>query len=196
MPRIEPLEREELTQYKSMFNQLEEFFGFLPNDYLTMARKDGLLEAVASLTHIVFFGESTISQELKFLLPYGTSRAAGCMYCVGHSAALADRHGVSLEKIENIHEFQSHPAFSEAERAALQVAQNASTNPNSVTDEEFDVLRKHFSDEQVVDIVAVIAMMGFYNRWNDTLATTLEKPPSMFSEKNIAKTGWAIGKHG
>jgi hypothetical protein len=40
-------------------------------------------------------------------------------------------------------------------------------------------------DEQVVEIVGVIAMFGFLNRWNDTLATPLEDEPLEFAEKHL-----------
>ena len=56
-------------------------------------------------------------------------------------------------------------------------------------------LRKHWSDEQVVEIVAVIAMFGFLNRWNDTFATPLEDAPLHFGETHLTAQGWDAGKH-
>jgi hypothetical protein len=47
----------------------------------------------------------------------------------------------------------------------------------------------------VVEIVGVIAMFGFLNRWNDTLATPLEDAPLEFGEKHLAAHGWDAGKH-
>ena len=82
-----------------------------------------------------------------------------------------------------------------AERAALDVAVAAGCVPNAVTDEMFLELRKHWSDEQVVEIVGVIAMFGFLNRWNDTFATPLEDEPLHFGETHLAAQGWDAGKH-
>ena len=56
-------------------------------------------------------------------------------------------------------------------------------------------LRKHWSDEQVVEIVGVIAMFGFLNRWNDTVATPLEDDPIKVGERFLAPHGWSVGKH-
>jgi hypothetical protein len=56
-------------------------------------------------------------------------------------------------------------------------------------------LRKHWSDEQVVEIVGVVAMFGFLNRWNDTFATPLEDEPLEFGEKHLTAHGWDAGKH-
>ena len=42
-------------------------------------------------------------------------------------------------------------------------------------------LSKHFSERQVIEVVAVISLFGFLNRWNDTMATTLDKSPKSFA---------------
>jgi hypothetical protein len=59
----------------------------------------------------------------------------------------------------------------------------------------FTELRKHWTEEQIVEIVAVIAMFGFMNRWNDTMATPLEDDPLHFGEKHLADQGWSPQKH-
>ena len=67
--------------------------------------------------------------------------------------------------------------------AALQLAHHAGLTPNATTDDDFQLLRAHFSEEQILELVAVIAMFGFLNRWNDTLGTTLETEPAAVREK-------------
>ena len=63
------------------------------------------------------------------------------------------------------------------------------------TDEDFEDLRKHFIEYQIVEIVSVVSMFGFLNRWNDTLATPLEAEPIEFGEKHLSGNGWSVGKH-
>jgi hypothetical protein len=46
-----------------------------------------------------------------------------------------------------------------------------------------------------VEITAVVALFGFMNRWNDTMATPLEEEPIEVGEKHLARHGWKIGKH-
>jgi alkylhydroperoxidase family enzyme len=79
--------------------------------------------------------------------------------------------------------------------AALDVAVAAGCVPNAVTDELFAELHKHWTEEQIVEIVAVISYFGFLNRWNDTLATPLEEEPLHFGEEYLASHGWSAGKH-
>ncbi len=195
MPRIEPRPRAELSDAEPMFQQLEEFFGFMPNDYLTMGHKPDVMKAVAELTAAVVFAPGKTPMSLRLLVPYVSSRTAGCMYCTAHCGALAERHGLPPEKIQHIHEYEVHQAFTSAERAALRIADKANKIPNAVTDEDFNELRRHFDDEAIAEIVALIAMMSFYNKWNDTLATTLERPPLETADRLLGGIGWQASKH-
>ncbi|MEL7044272.1 MAG: hypothetical protein AAGL66_04535 [Pseudomonadota bacterium] len=78
----------------------------------------------------------------------------------------------------------------------LALAFAAGRVPNETTDQHFLELKKHFSDEQIIDIVAAIAYMGFLNRWNDTFATLLEDQPLQFAGSKLKQVPWEAGKHG
>ena len=67
--------------------------------------------------------------------------------------------------------------------------------PNAVTDADFAELKKHYGEPQIVDIVAVIALFGFLNRFNDTMATELESSPIEAGKRYLAERGWTAGKH-
>ena len=81
------------------------------------------------------------------------SRAAGCGYCMAHTTHTAARVGISAEKEDALWKYETSPLFSEAERAALRVAQGAAQVPNAVTDADFAELKKHYTGAQIVDIV-------------------------------------------
>jgi alkylhydroperoxidase family enzyme len=102
---------------------------------------------------------------------------------------------VKDEKLEAVWEFRTSPLFGAAERAALEVALAGAAQPNAVSDDHFTELKKHWSEAQIVEIVAVISLFGFMNRWNDTMATPLEAEPLEVGEKHLARQGWAAGKH-
>jgi len=57
-------------------------------------------------------------------------------------------------------------------------------------------LKRHFDDGQIVEIVATIALFGYLNRWNDTMATDLEAHPAKVAERTLGEAGWEAGKHG
>ena len=92
--------------------------------------------------------------------------------------------------------YETATCFSAAERAAIGLALAAGQVPNASDSEHFAQLRPHFSERQQVQIVAVISLFGFLNRWNDTLATTLEQAPIDFAEQTLAAGGWRLSKHG
>ena len=76
-------------------------------------------------------------------------------------------------------------------KAALDLAFAAGVTPNASKKDHFVELQKHFNDEAIIDIVAVIALFGFLNRWNDTLGTVLEDVPKEFVEdKSFKPLGW------
>ena len=56
-------------------------------------------------------------------------------------------------------------------------------------------MKRHWSEGQIVEIAAVVALFGFMNRWNDSMATPLEEEPIEVGEKHLAQHGWNVGKH-
>lgn len=194
MPRIEPLKREDLPQHEATFKQVEVALGVLPNSTLTMARWPELMQAFADLNAVVMT-ERRISGVLKQMVAAMVSSAAGCTYCQAHTSHVAERRGADDEKLAALWDFETSPLFSDAERAALRVAHGAGCVPNEVTDEDMSELRRHFDDEQVVELVAVMANFGFLNRWNDTMATELERSPFAWASERLSHTSWQPGSH-
>ena len=174
---------------------VESIMGFRPNSMKVMARNPELLNGFVMLSGAVLGPNVKVSPELLQLVAHITSSAAGCRYCQAHTAHMAERRGAAAEKIEVAWEFETNPIFTEAERAAMALAMAGGSVPNQATDAHFDELRRHFTEDEIVEIVAVIAFFGFLNRWNDTLATTLEDSPLAFAEAHLAKNGWERGNH-
>lgn len=47
----------------------------------------------------------------------------------------------------------------------------------------------------MAELLGVIALFGFLNRWNDTMATPLEPVAASLGEQFLAGSGWRVGKH-
>ncbi len=181
MPRLQPLETEQLSaSAREQMNFAQELMGFTPNDGLTMARVPGLLDGLAGVVQALYGGGS-VAPGLKRLIGAMTSYAAGCVYCQAHAKLGASRHGVDQARLDALWEFETNPIFSAAERAALRVALHAGMTPNQVTDADFATLREHFSNDECAELVGVIALFGFLNRWNATVQTELESMPAQFA---------------
>jgi uncharacterized peroxidase-related enzyme len=194
-PRLAPLPPEHTPELKDAFEASRQRMGFIPNSQLIMQRVPKMVKAYAQLAAAIWDQGGKVPMEVKRLISYVASRSASCQYCMAHTAEGAARHGVEQRKLDAVWDYRTSPLFSAAERAALDVAVAAGCVPNAVTDEMFMELRKHWSDDEVVEIVGVIAMFGFLNRWNDTFATPLEDEPLEFGEKHLAAQGWSALKH-
>lgn len=178
MPRIDPLPIESLSEeFQERMKQGQEKMGFRANDGLTLARVPGLMEGLSSMTWAIYGKDGLVTNEIKRLVSIITSTASGCTYCQSHTVHGADMAGIDEEKIKAIWEYETSPLFSDAERAAMRVAQGAGHAPVECTDADFDELKKHFDDNQICEIVGVIALFGFLNKWNATLATDIEANP-------------------
>ena len=195
MTLVTPIAREDLADMEPMFQMVEASMGFVPSSMLTMAHWPELLQAFGALGGTVLSG-GEVDPGLKQLVAFVVSNAAGCRYCQAHTSHSAERRGVSLEKIRAAFEFETSDLFDDAERAALRVALHAGMVPNAVEPAHMDALRVHFTDKQCVEIVGVISLFGYLNRWNDTMATTLEDSPKSIASGELGSKGWEAGKHG
>lgn len=196
MERLEPLSHDALPEFEAFWQAMEATLGFVPNSLLIMAHKPDLLGAFSALAQTVLNPENPKTPvELKHLIGHVASTSAGCRYCQAHTAKNASA-GLGPDRIENVWDYERSPLFSEAERAALRIAQAAGSTPNAVTNEDFMDLRDHFDPEAVIEIVAVISLFGWLNRWNDTFATELEQEPLETAEQLLGDRGWSAGKHG
>lgn len=194
MPHVDPLPRDATPDLVERFDHYERTRGFIPNSILTMQRRPSIAKAFMQLNQAVLY-EGTVPTELKMLVALMASHAAGCRYCESHMANLSSIYEASDEKIAAIWDFERSEVFSDAERAALRLAMKASVVPNAAEPADFEVLRVHFDDAEIVEIVASIALFGYLNRWNDTLATQLEAVPAQVSARAAGAAGWTPGKH-
>lgn len=195
MAHVKPLPESELPQFRERFEHYKKTRGFLPNSILTMARRPHIAEAFMEMNRAILY-EGTVSEELKMLVSLISSQASGCRYCQAHMSNLSLIWGNSAERIARVWDFESSELFSDAERAALRLGLHAGMVPNQVTGEDFAELRKHFSDDEIVELVATVALFGYLNRWNDTMATELESLPVERATELLGAGGWNPGKHG
>lgn len=196
MPRLTPLKREDLPELEDVFARAEKGMGFVPTSFFMMARRPETLRAFSKLTREVLGVPGLVPKDLKNLVAYVASRSAGCQYCSAHmGTAATDVTGVPPEKVAAAFEYETSPFFSDAEKAALNFAQAAAAQPNMVNQADVDALLVHFSEDQIVELLSVVCMFGWLNRWNDTMATALEDRPKEFAEQNLAASGWEIGVH-
>lgn len=194
MARVLPLPRDSVPEFRERFEHYGRTRGFVPNSILTMSRRPAIAAAFMALNQAVLY-EGTVPEELKMLVSLIASQAAGCRYCQAHMANLSSIYHASDAKIAAVWDFEHSPTFSDRERVALRLALNAARVPNEATEADFEELKRHFDDGQIVEIVATIALFGYLNRWNDTMATDIEPRPAAVAARALGSVGWEPGKH-
>jgi uncharacterized peroxidase-related enzyme len=195
MPLVNPLPSnhdEETRQLAAFFN---ETLGFCPNSVLTMQHRPAISKAFINLNMAVMENQGRVTSALKRMIGWVSSNAAGCRYCQAHTIRAAERYGAEQEQLDNIWEYKTHPSFSEAERAALDFSMAASTIPNSVNDAIKTELYKYWNEGEIVEMLGVISLFGYLNRWNDSMGTTIEQGAIESAQQYLGKHHWEVGKH-
>lgn len=195
MPLVPPLPPDADEDVRRLSEFFNETLGLTPNSVLTMQRRPAIAKAFIELNKAVMANHGRVTSALKRLVAYISSNTAGCRYCQAHAIRAAERYGADEEKMRHIWDYATHPAFTEAERAALDLARAASVIPNAVDDDLQKRVREHWDEGEIVELMGVIALFGYLNRWNDSMATTLEGPSVATGEKWLVEKGWEKGKH-
>jgi len=195
MPFVAPLPPDHDDEVRLLADFFNETLGFCPNSVLTMQRRPRIARAFIELNMAVMENQGRVTSSLKRLIAYVSSQAAGCRYCQAHAIRAAERYGADDEQMKNIWDYRTHRAFTAAERAALDLSIAASTVPNAVDAPLQARVREHWDDGEIVEILGVIALFGYLNRWNDSMATSLEDGGLESGRQWLSAHGWESGKH-
>lgn len=188
MPHIAPLALNKTEGAAADIAWLASATGFTANSMLTLSHRPEIAEAVLQLIRVVVRNpEGTVDPALRWMVAHITSLSNGCTYCSAHTFKNGADNGVPQGKLDEIWSFETSELFSDAERAALRIALTGGQCPSYASAEDMAELRKHFSEAQVVEIGAVIALFGFNNRWNALMETDVEPEVTDFLEKNNFK---------
>jgi AhpD family alkylhydroperoxidase len=149
---------------------------------MTMPRLDNLIELLPGTPDAVNIlykaaHSADLPPTILELVHLRASQINGCSVCVDMGARGAKRAGETDERLFTVAVWRETPYFTEAERAALALAEAATRladRPDAVSDEIWADAAKHFNDRQLAAIVLWIATTNFFNRIN---ATTRQMAP-------------------
>ncbi|MDB3952444.1 carboxymuconolactone decarboxylase family protein [Alphaproteobacteria bacterium] len=167
----------EIEDFSPAFAELAERsiqkYGRVSNSARAMANSDNLAVTARSFLSDIWTGGS-LGLELAYLVRLIVSNINTCVYCSTHQVKALAKMGMTKEKIENIREFRSHPAFSERERLALEYGAALTQDSANISDEIAARLVAEFSPEERVELTIIAAGMGMLNRINDGLRVPIE----------------------
>jgi alkylhydroperoxidase family enzyme len=176
--RIAPLHESDPRSRDPVLEELVDFVGYRPNPLLTMARKPGVVPALLKLLSVTLRGDGQLTQALRFLIAAEAARGARCRYTTTHLVHAAHHLGVGWDKLAALPSYRDDPRYTEQERKALAIATAGGSLPVREPGQAIDQARQVFSEEEIVEIVSCVAMVGWFNRWNGLMGSELEPMPS------------------
>jgi uncharacterized peroxidase-related enzyme len=196
MPLVDALPEDHDPELIDLIQFFRGPLGTVPNSVLTMQRRPKIARAFTELNKAVMENLGRVTAEQKRLIGFIASQAAGCRYCQAHTILAAERFAATAERMAAIWDYAQSPLFTAAEKAAFDFALAAASVPNAVTPAIAAALKQHWTDDEIIEILGVVALFGYLNRWNDSMATTLEPIGVSAGERRLASGGWTAGKHG
>ena len=117
----------------------------------------------------------SLDRKLYELIYLRVSLINGCRYCTQHHVASSKRVGATPEDWTAL-KAGNYSCYGEKERAALVYIERLTRAPHEITESDFDELKKHFSDPEIVDIHMLAGLANLTNRFTDPLGLELEFP--------------------
>ncbi len=114
-----------------------------------------------------------VPQATMELVHLRASQINGCSVCVHGGAAAARKAGETDERLAAVAVWREAPFFTDAERAALALAEHATRiadrSGDAVPDDVWQAAREHYDERQLAALILMIAMTNFFNRINATV---------------------------
>jgi alkylhydroperoxidase family enzyme len=160
--RLEPIENPSNPLLKIAYWFSRKQFGEVMTPLKVIyARKFSLLRFAMKIGAFEERGNS-LSVDLRILIKFAAANANGCGFCQDIALAQSVRAKIGGEKFKALTDGDFSQAFDEKERAVLAVIRQYSAE-RTVSNENFDKLRRHFSETEIVEILALNAFEHFYN---------------------------------
>jgi AhpD family alkylhydroperoxidase len=187
--RIEPLPPKRaglLTRV--MYRVAKRRYGQVPEPFTVVAHHRKLMVASAIHETMVQRASQTLPAGVRELAVLWTARQIGCSWCVDFGSMLQRLDGLDMERLKDIDNYATSPAYTDDERAAIAYAAAMTADPHTVTDEQVADLRARFGDAGVIELTYQIGLENMRARVNATLGITEQG----FNSGDACRIPWAI----
>lgn len=176
MPRLSRLGRRDVTDaVGEIYDRFARQRGNVPNMFRTVAHRPEILQTmIAHMEAILNTG--TLPTSLKELVIVHTSQMNNCEYCLASHSLLARKLGYSDEQIADLPHFATSERFNAQEKSALRLAERLTRNEGPLDEAEIADLRQHFTEGEIVELMAASGLFNYFNRFNNLLAMEPTQP--------------------
>jgi uncharacterized peroxidase-related enzyme len=177
MQRISRLNRSQVRPASvAIYDRTLRDRGNVPNMFRTLAHRPEIFEtAIAHMDAVLNTG--TLPKALKELVIVRTSQVNRTPYCLASHTAICKRLGWSDAQLDALRNASS-AGFTEAEKAAIHLAEVMTLDAHTYSDGDFARLRSFYSEGEVVELLAAIGLFNYFNRVNDLLEMEPTQPAS------------------
>jgi len=163
MALISSLEKDQVNDIaKAVYEQFEEKMGKVPEWVKVMAHRPEILKEFVELFKTIM-GEGTIPQELKWKIGYVVSQTLKCPFCIDVTSKMLKKLGMSDDMIEKLKNLEGE------EKETLALIKDVTLDGHLDNPELFDKLKEKFNEAQIVEIISVMGLFNYINRFNNTL---------------------------
>lgn len=178
-PRLPMLEREQVSpELHPLFDALLRDRGVIPNMFKTVAQSPALTLGFAAFLKPLL-SDGALTGAYKELVSTLVAHRLDCDYCATAHSISAVQKGASREQVGALMDYE-HGPFTEAERVGFRVADRLHESPHGVDDILYAEARRHFSEEQFIELTAVAAAFEFFPRFVSALRIPVTPPPPGF----------------
>jgi len=123
----------------------------------------GVLRVMGEMERLVH--ESGLESSLLELVKVRASQINGCAYCLDMHWKDARAGGETEQRLYSLNAWRETPFYTDRERAALAWAESLTLlSQNDVPDELYDEARRHFSEEELVNLTMAVVAINSWNR--------------------------------
>lgn len=151
---------------QNVYGQFEQQTGHVPEWVKVMAHCPQVLKEFTELFKAVM-GEGKIEKELKWKIAYLVSKTLKCEFCVDVTEKMLKKLGAGDEMLEQIKNMDS---LDEEERQILDLVKDVTLDGHLDKPEIFEQLKDKLSEAELVEIVSVIGLFNYINRFNNTFS--------------------------
>lgn len=176
MPRITRLDRSEVSpELAALYDKAFSQRGNVPNMFRVMAHRPEIFSTMMAHFAAVL-NTGTVSTKLKELIIVRTSQINDTPYCLASHTTLARGLGWTDEQLSHLAEWSNRSDFTQAEKAALQLAEVVTRDAHALTDQQFAELRSYYSEGEIVELLCAVGLFNYFNRFNNALRMEPTKP--------------------
>lgn len=170
MARISRLGRRDVSEaVGEIYDRYVRQRGNVPNMFRTVAHRPEILQTMIAHMEAVL-NTGTLPTALKELVIVRTSQMNSCEYCLASHSLLARKLGYSEAQLAALPTFESSAAFTAREKVALRLAERLTRNTGPLDDTELAELKAHFTEGEIVELMAASGLFNYFNRFNNLLA--------------------------